>query len=202
MGVYGLTGGTGSGKSEVARYFEEDGIPVIDADAIGHTLIAPGGPAVEAVLEAFGENIVSCGRIDRKKLGAIVFADAAALKKLNAIVHPPLKQALIDRCKALREAGHETIVVNAAILAEHGQVEPWLDGLVVVTSPVALRLKRLVEGRGLTPEEAQQRLNAQTPVEKKLPLADWVIVNEGDLIALRARAREVLEAMRSRENSA
>ena len=101
MRIYGLTGGTGSGKTEVAERFLATGIPVVDADRIGHALIAPGGAAVDAVRNAFGDRILSCGRIDREKLGRIVFTDADARNRLNAIVHPAIRSEIHARCCGL-----------------------------------------------------------------------------------------------------
>ncbi len=188
MRIYGLTGGTGSGKTEVAERFLATGIPVVDADRIGHALIAPGGAAVDAVRNAFGDRILSCGRIDREKLGRIVFTDADARNRLNAIVHPAIRSEIHARCAALADEGHGLAVVDAALIAEDGQRELCLDGLIVVACARDIRLRRLMVQRGLTEEEANRRIDAQTPPEKKVPLADYVIENKGTLQELHARA--------------
>ena len=117
MRIYGLAGGTGCGKSEVARVFADSGIPVIGADAIGHELIASGGGAVEAVTQAFGDGILTGGVIDRAKLGALVFADPDARERLNAIVHPLIAEEIDRRCGSLADAGHPFVVIDAALLA-------------------------------------------------------------------------------------
>lgn len=179
MRVYGLTGGTGSGKSEAARRFAELGFPVIDADAVGHDVIAPGGAAERAVIEAFGPDIVTAGAIDRAKLGAIVFRDDAARKRLNAIVHPAIGMAIAMRCAALAEKGHGAVVVDAALIAENGRKEDYLSGLILVMSPVELRIQRLIEHREIDLAEARRRIASQTAPETKLALADWVIDNSG-----------------------
>lgn len=188
MRVYGLTGGAGSGKSEVARCLAERGIPVIDADRIGHRLIDADGPAFDAVAETFGHEVVSCGKIDRRRLAAIVFGDPAQLARLNAIVHPLLWREVRRRCRELAEVGRAVAVVDAAILCDDGAKPPWLDGLILVTSPRETRIRRLIASRGFTAEEAQRRVDAQTPPETKMPLADWIIDNEGSLAELRRQA--------------
>jgi len=191
--IIGLTGGTGSGKSEVARHMAASGVAVIDADKIGHDILLPGGPAYGPVLEAFGNEILTDGRIDRAKLGAIVFPDPAALARLSTITHPIIGCEIGAWCASFAEAGRRVAIVDAAILGEDGQKERWLDRLILVTAPADLRARRLQEGRGLTSEEAWRRINAQTPPEQKIPLADWVIENTGSLEALRRRTDEILE---------
>jgi dephospho-CoA kinase len=187
MRIYGLTGGTGSGKSEAARRFEMRGIPVIDADAIGHEVIAPGGAAEKAVIQAFGPGIVTDGAVDRAKLGARVFSDTAARQQLNAIVHPAIAFEIAMRCAALADQGHDAVIVDAALIAENRRKEDYLSGLMVVTCPAEERVRRLVAHRGIEEAEARRRIAAQTPPEEKLALADWVIDNSGTKEALHAR---------------
>ncbi len=197
--VLGIAGGTGSGKSEAARRFEELGFPVINADAIGHDLIRPGGDAEALVVEAFGRGILSEGQIDRVKLGARVFADPDARKRLNEIVHPLIKQEIKLKIKALAAEGCKTVLIDAALIAESGEKEPCLDGFILVTSPEEIRAQRLVKNRGLSHKEAMARIRSQRPPEKKLALADWVLDNDGsvedlrrgvDALALELRAYE------------
>ncbi len=187
MRIYGLTGGTGSGKSEAARRFAELGVPIIDADAIGHAVIARGGAAENAVIAAFGPEIVSHGAIDRAKLGARVFRDADARGRLNAIVHPAIGTAIATRCAALAEEGHDAAIIDAALLAENGKKDDYLSGLIVVTCPLDLRVRRLTALRRIDEPEARRRIAAQTPPERKLAIADWVIDNSGSKEELRAR---------------
>lgn len=185
--IYGLTGGTGSGKSAAAARFKHHGIPVIDADKIGHTLLARGGGAFQQVADAFGTGILTGGEIDRAKLGALVFADEAARQKLNAIIHPLIFQVVSRRCAELVRHGHNTVIIDAALLAEGGKREPWLDGLILVTAPPEIRAARLIAVRGFTPEDAQKRINAQSDPDLKKPLADWVVDNSGAIEDLYAR---------------
>ena len=191
MRLYGLTGGIGSGKSEAARRYAERGIPTIDADKLAHRLIEPGGEAVDDVVEAFGPGILAEGRIDREKLGAVVFVDAEARQKLNRIVHPWVARKVAQECAAFAQKGYEAVLVDAALLAEGGERESWLDGLVLVLCSAAIRLERLTATRGMTAAQAQQRIDAQTPPEDKAPVADWIITNEGTLDALYARVDAV-----------
>ncbi len=195
MRVYGLTGGVASGKSEAARRFTALGVPVIDADNVGHELIEPGGEAIEEVLKAFGQEILTHGKIDRAKLGERVFADAGALLKLNDILHPLITRTIVERCKRLMTEGREVVIVEAALLAEKGVREPWLDGLILVTCPREVRISRLI-ARGLSPLQARQRVEAQSAPETKMALADWLIDNAGTLDQLYAQVAVIAEALR------
>jgi dephospho-CoA kinase len=179
--VIGLTGGTGSGKSEAARRFEELGFPIINADTIGHEFLLPGNQAEKEIIEAFGPDIVTDDRIDRNKLGALVFSDLKARTKLNGIVHPQIKKEIKRRIEAFAEQGHKTVIIDAALIGESGKRDPCLDGLILVTCPAEVRVQRLVKARNITHGEALQRVRSQIPPETKLALADWVLDNRGAL---------------------
>lgn len=198
MRLIGLTGGVGSGKSEAARCFLEFGLPVIDADKVGHDVISPGGAAAEAVTEAFGPDVTVDGVIDRAKLAEVVFRDVAARRKLNDIVHPAIMLEVGTRCAQLADDGHDVVLVEAALLGERGARDPWLSGLILVTCPRALRIERLAAIRGMLPDDTERRMAAQTSPEQKVAFADWVIDNSGTLDALRARVEEVVHAIRQR----
>ena len=184
MKIYALTGGIAAGKSEAGRRFEQLGIPVIDSDRIAHKALEPGGAAEKQVLEAFGDEILTDGRIDREKLGAIVFADAEALGRLNRLVHPAVLQAIAARTAKLAEEGHDTAIIEAALHAEDGKLREGFAGLIVIHCPPELRIQRLMKGRSMSKEEALRRIEAQTPPETKLHLARWVIMNTGDIAHL------------------
>ena len=196
MRIVGLTGGIGSGKSEAGRRFAEIGIPVIDADKVGHEVLEPGAEAFGAVVAAFGEDVVSAGTIDRAKLAALAFSDAESLGTLNAITHPAIIGRIAKRCAALAQEGHKAAIVEATVVAEAGRREPWLNGLILVTCREDLRLARILAARDMDAAEAQRRMDAQTPPETKAPLADWVITNEGSIEELRRRVDEIAEAIR------
>lgn len=195
MKIYALTGGIGSGKSEAARRFAALGIPVIDADRIGHEVIEPGGPAERGVIEAFGTAIVTDGRIDRKKLAARVFGDRQALDRLNALTHPAVLQEIGKRTAEWANAGHRVAIIEAALHAENGTLADWMAGLILVTCPEPIRVERLQRDRGMTPEESRARIASQTPPEKKAPLAKWIIENDGDLAHLQAQVERIAKEL-------
>jgi dephospho-CoA kinase len=198
MELIGLTGGTGSGKSEVAKRLAHHGIPVIDADKIGHEVIAPGGAAAEAVQQAFGDSILTNGVIDRDKLGRQVFGDREALQRLNAIVHPTIIAFIGGRCAKLAEEGQETIVIDAALIGDNGRRDEWLSGLILVLAPPDVRLERLVRLRGMDPVEAARRIEIQVDPEQKRGMADWVIDNTGTLDQLHETVDNLVRAWHDR----
>jgi dephospho-CoA kinase len=184
--LIGLTGNIATGKSEVARMLERLGARVVDADKVAHQVMEPGGPAYQTVLEAFGPKILDgAGRIDRGRLGAIVFRDEEALARLERAVHPATI-AEVGRRIAEAEAG--VVVVEAIKLIEAGMHHLY-DALWVVTAPRGKQIERLVTQRGLTAEEAALRVDAQPPQEEKAALADRVFVNDSDLAALEAEVK-------------
>lgn len=191
MFIAGLTGGTGSGKSTAARRFETHGIAIVDADREGHALIESGGGAEAAVVDRFGPSILTDGVIDRRKLGALVFSNPTALAALNAIMKPRIAEAIALRCATLAAAGKPATLVDAALLGDSGAMEPWLEGLVLVSSPMELRVQRLVETRELTEVQARERITAQVDPEQKRSFARWIIENDGSLGDLHDRVDEI-----------
>jgi dephospho-CoA kinase len=184
--LIGLTGNIATGKTEVAQMLAELGAAVIDADKVAHDVMRPGGPAYDPVVKAFGPGILAAdGTIDRARLGAIVFRDAAALRRLEAAVHPA---TLIGVGRRIAQASQPVVVVEAIKLIEAGMHRVY-DALWVVTAPRSTQIARLVETRGLTEQEAVLRVDAQPPQEEKAAQADVVIVNDGDLDALREKVR-------------
>jgi dephospho-CoA kinase len=176
--IIGLTGNIATGKSVVATMLERLGARAIDADALAHQVMEKGTPVWQAVVREFGEGILSQDRsINRKKLGDIVFADQVALRHLEALVHP----AVIVRTKELIESSQEPVVVVEAIKLIEAGMHRTCHALWVVTCSPEQQLTRLMEQRGLTEEEARQRIEAQPPQEAKLALADVVIDNSGSL---------------------
>jgi dephospho-CoA kinase len=187
----GLTGGIASGKSAVAAMLREIGFAVLDADSLAHKLIEPGQPACDEVLKEFGPSITDpSGRIDRTKLGAIVFADRRKLDRLNAIVHPLVAEVIFGQFEVWRRGGvRDAVFVEAALLVESG-IHKKLDGLVVVWCTPEQQLERLL-ARGLNETEARRRIAAQLPIEEKLRLAAEKIDCSGSLEQTR-RQVEVL----------
>ncbi len=182
--LIGLTGNIATGKSEVSRLLAVLGARVIDADKVAHEVMRPGGPAYDGVVAAFGSEILAPDRtIDRAKLGGIVFADPEALRRLEAAVHPATI-AEVDR--RIAQAKEPVVVVEAIKLIEASMHRNY-DTLWVVTAPRPLQIERLVATRGLTPEAAALRVDAQPPQEEKAALADRVFVNDGDLDELQEK---------------
>jgi dephospho-CoA kinase len=190
--VVGLTGGIGSGKSEVARRLAGLGAVVIDADAIAREVVAPGTPGLAQVVAEFGEAVLTAdGSLDRDKVAALVFADSDNRRRLNAIVHPLIGTAMIERTAAAGEQDPQAVVVNDVPLLVEGGLADRYDVVVVVDVDPAVQLARLVEVRGMTDADARARMAVQATREQRLAVADIVIDNAGDLAALDARVREV-----------
>lgn len=183
----GLTGGIGSGKSTAARILAELGAPVIDADKVGHAIYAPGGPAYQDLIDAFGEGILAPDRtIDRRKLGPIVFADPAALKRLNAIVHPKMFARMREMVAEMRRGGEaRPIVIEAAILIE-ANWQPLFDEIWLVVAPHERVIERLERDRGMKPEQTEARMRTQLSDDERRKHATLVIANDGTLDDLRA----------------
>ena len=161
-----LTGGIACGKSVAARVLRAEGIPVCDADDLAHAAIEPGTPAHRAIIRTFGKAVLQVdGRIDRPKLGRIVFSDARRRARLNAIVHPAVLRARDQWLRGQEMTGARIVVVIIPLLFETGMDRGW-DDIVCVTSPRAAVLRRLRE-RGLTLREAASRIRAQWPLREK-----------------------------------
>lgn len=193
MTVLGLTGGIGVGKSTVAGMLADRGAVVVDVDTVAREAIEPGGAAHEAVLARFGRHLLVDGRIDRAALGALVFADAAALADLTALSHPAANQAMAAQVAAAPEGS--LVVLDMAVLAEYPRLGRWEGGgytkVLVVEAPLEVRLERLEGQRGLARADALARIRAQASDEDRRRLADWVLDNGGDLAALEARVEEL-----------
>jgi dephospho-CoA kinase len=191
--VVGLTGGIGTGKSTVARLLAGLGAVVIDADAIVHELQAPGTPLVARIAEAFGPEMVRLdGALDRERLGKLVFADAAARKRLGELVHPAVGVEMVRRLEAARAAGAALVVLDIPLLlegraaraAEPGRARTASDlvsEVIVVYAREAQQIERQVTRDGATREHATERVRAQLSIEDKRKLADHVIDNSGTL---------------------
>ena len=172
--IIGLTGNIGSGKSTVLAMLGQLGARIVDADDLVHEVMDRGTPVWQAIVGTFGEAVLDeAGRIDRKKLGSVVFDDPQALKRLEEIVHPAVDESFLE---LLRNAEEPVVAVEAVKLIDSG-VHPVLNSVWLVTCPQEERLRRLVEGRGADPEEVQERLRAQMPQEEQARWADVVIDN-------------------------
>ncbi len=195
MPVIGVTGAVGAGKSTVVRCFARHGATVIDADAIGHALLRPGGPCFDALRARFGEEIVGPdGTIVRAALGARAFATPADTAALNAITHPALVAELRRQVQAADRPGR-AVVIDAALLLEWGSPVP-LDRTVVVTAPEPERVRRMAERTGLPDEQIRQRAARQMSEDEKARHADYVIPNDDTLASFEARAELLWQRLR------
>lgn len=174
--VIGLTGNIATGKSVVRKMLEHLGAYGIDADALAHRAIARGAPGYQPVVDIFGRWILDAqGEIDRAKLGRVVFADAEALKQLEAVVHPLVEQAI----DLMIQRSRQPVIVIEAIKLLEGKLAGACDSIWVTTAPQEIQQRRLMEKRGMSAEEALQRIRAQSPQEQKIAAAQVVIQNSG-----------------------
>ena len=171
-----LTGGIGSGKSLAGEFFAELGAIVVDSDQLARDVIERGTPGFDAVVAAFGDEILSSGLIDRKKLGEIVFTDESKRRQLESIVHPLIRIAL-DEVKSAAPRG-AVIINQIPLLAETGGRERF-DLVIAITSDIELRRSRLI-ARGLSAPEIEKRLAAQVQDSEREAIADYIITNHGD----------------------
>ncbi|MFI1000991.1 dephospho-CoA kinase [Streptomyces galbus] len=195
----GLTGGIGAGKSEVSRLLVECGAVLVDADRIAREVVEPGTPGLAAVVEAFGEDVLTAeGRLDRPKLGSLVFTDPQKLALLNSIVHPLVGA----RSRALEEAAPEDAVVvhDVPLLTENG-LAPLYDVVVVVDARPETQLDRLVRLRGMSEQDARARMAAQATREQRRAIADIVVDNDVPLPDLHRRVHEVWAELTRRARS-
>jgi dephospho-CoA kinase len=192
----GLTGGIGSGKSEVSKRLAAQGAVVIDADAIAREVVARGTDGLAEVVDAFGKEILRAdGELDRPRLGDIVFADPELRGKLNAIIHPRVGARMAELEQG---AGPGAIVVHdVPLIAENGLAGGY-DLVVVVDVPPRIQVERLVRYRGMTREQAQARMAAQASREQRLAIAGIVIDNSGSLAELDRQVGDLWAELRRR----
>ncbi|HLM54228.1 MAG TPA: dephospho-CoA kinase [Pseudoxanthomonas sp.] len=182
--LIGLTGGVASGKSALEREFLARGIFVADADRIARDIVEPGQPALQAVVREFGQAVLGAdGRLDRAALRQRIFSDQDAKRALEAILHPIIRDRLRTDCLG---APDPYAVAMVPLLVEGGGRAryPWLDRILVVDAPVAVRKRRLMQRDGIDEALAQRMLDAQATREQRLAIADDVVVNDGDLTNL------------------
>jgi dephospho-CoA kinase len=194
--LVGLTGGIATGKSTVSAIFRALGCIVIDADVLAREVVEPGEPAYCAIVEEFGRDVLQPdGALDRKKLGAIVFADPARRKRLEAITHPAIRERFARRLAELTEQGFIGFVIfDAPVMIESGNYKN-MDRLVVVATDEATQRARLMGRDGSPADEVERKIASQMPVAEKAKLADYVIDNSGDRADTEAQTRRVHAAL-------
>jgi dephospho-CoA kinase len=182
MKVCGLTGGVGMGKSTAAEFLRARGAQVVDTDELARQLVQPGQPALTEIQAEFGKAIIaSDGRLRRDELARIVFADAAARKKLETILHPRIRERWLAQVEIWRKENRALAVVVIPLLFET-RAESHFDKIICVACSAATQHERLLV-RGWTPKQIKQRLAAQWPVEQKISRADFVVWTDGALDA-------------------
>jgi dephospho-CoA kinase len=192
--VLGITGGIAAGKSTVMAYFSELGAEILDADEVARDVVVPGSLASEQLIKEFGPDIVGeDGRIDRRRLGAIVFDNEQARKKLNEITHPQIIKILenrIDDFKEKHKNDNSLLAVEIPLLIECNLFH-LVDKVIVVASEQAAQIHRLKMRGGLSTEEAAQRVAAQMPLSEKEKFGDWVIRTDGTLEETRRQVESI-----------
>ncbi|GAK30367.1 dephospho-CoA kinase [Weissella oryzae SG25] len=192
----GLTGGIASGKSLVASYLAQKGLPIIDADLIAREIIKPGMPALLAIKEVFGHSVFNAdGTLNRKALGEFVFSNAQALADLNAITHPYIYSEINRQLLQYQEAGNQLVILDIPLLYESGnlaQAQP----VIVVTVSAEIQLERLMQRNNLTRVAAQQRIKAQMPLAEKVAKADFVVDNSGSMDETYRQVDQIIDAIK------
>jgi dephospho-CoA kinase len=193
--VFGLTGGFASGKSAVTAHWASRGLPFIDADQLSRDVVEPGTPGLAAVVEAFGREVLDArGRLDRTRLGALVFDKPERRKQLEALLHPLIQSKMQHDADALAQAGEPLACYSAPVLLEAGGGDRFKP-LVVVTASEEQQIARGMTRDGLDEEAVRARLRAQMSLAEKASRADYVIDNSGTLEATLAQADAVLSAI-------
>ena len=191
-----LTGGIATGKSYVLDRMRSRGVACLDADALAHGVMAPGTEATQAIAERFGDVLEPTGAVDRQKLGPIVFADAAARRDLEAIVHPAVYRAIAAGLRGFELSGDAPFaVVDIPLLFETGHSGAFAK-VIATVCPADVQLARLM-ARGLTREAASQRIHAQLPADEKARRADYVITTDGSFAETDAQVDRIIENLAS-----
>lgn len=195
--VFGLTGGIGSGKSTVASLLRERGVPVVDADELAREAVAPGSEGLAQVLAAFGDELLAAdGSLDRKRLGALVFGDESARKRLNALTHPIVRRLSQERFAELDRQGVALAAYDVPLLFEVG-LDAALRPVVLVAASEQTQIERVRSRDGLSDADARARISAQLPLAEKRRRADYVLENDGSRVDLAAQVEALLAKLRA-----
>jgi len=194
--LVGLTGGIATGKSTVSALLRELGAEIIDADILAREVVEPGEPALAEIAAEFGPGVLdAAGRLDRKALGAVVFADPERRRKLEAFTHPRIRDRFQRRLEELTARGFGGLVIfDAAVMIESGNYRN-MDRLVVVVADEPTQIARLMARDGIGRDEAVRKIRAQMPLAEKAKLADYVIDNSGTPAVTAERVRAVYQAL-------
>lgn len=189
MRVIGITGGIGSGKTTVAALYRSQGVPTIDADGISRALTAPGGEALPAIREAFGDDVFNLdGTLHRAALAKKVFTDNPVPRaKLNGILHPMITRRLLDELNRLQAAGEPIALMDVPLLFEAG-IDKLCDAVICITAPEAAQVKRIRDRDHISREEALHRIRSQNTAERTKSLSDYVLDTDAPMEKTRERA--------------
>lgn len=190
MLIVGLTGGIGTGKTTVAKMFAKLGAKVIDADDIAKRCIYKNGICFEEVVDTFGDDILTRGRIDRKKLASVVFNNKRQLKKLENIIHPKVIEIIKKKIISYEERGVKIVVLDVPLLFESG-LDEMSDIIIVVVTNKKVQVERAVKSLGISKEEVLNRISAQMTMKEKILLSDRSINNNGSLKQTRKAVKDV-----------
>lgn len=191
----GLTGGFGSGKSTVMDMLRAENVPLIDTDAIARLLVEPGSSLLEKIQDQFGDAMLNAdGTLNRQALARHVFQNPPALQQLNAIMHPAIESVMEQELENYERAGFPWTIIDVPLLYESGW-DRQMDANIVVWAPQELCRQRLIEQRGFSPAEVEERLKAQAPLANKRELADYVIDNSGNLDQTKAQTQALLKKL-------
>jgi dephospho-CoA kinase len=194
MKIFGLTGGVGMGKSTAAEILRARAVPVVDTDELARQFVQPGEPALAEIQVAFGQKVIAPdGRLRRDELARIVFADAVAREKLEAILHPRIRSAWLAQVEAWQGDNHPLAVVVIPLLFET-KAETFFDKIICVACSAASQHQRL-RARGWNDGQIQQRLAAQWPVETKIARADFVVWTEGTLAVHQHQLEQIIDRL-------
>jgi dephospho-CoA kinase len=199
--VVGLTGGIASGKTTVAEMFAKMGIPIIDADDLAREVVEPGTPGLQAIVDEFGEDVLDEeGRLDRKKVGELVFGDEEARETLNAILHPRIGAAGAKYIQGYADHPAPYVIYEGALLVETGAYKAF-SALIVVSADESVQRLRLIARDGYTVSQANARIESQLPLARKVAVADHVVTNNGNLESTREQVARVHEQLVARFGS-
>ena len=195
MKIIGLTGGIASGKSTVAKFFVESGIPLVYADIVAHEVMEVGTPAYQDIVRVFGTSVLADdGSLHRRKLGEIVFHDRSLLDTLNHITHPRVAERASLLFEEFRRQKYPLVIYEVPLLFEI-EIQDQFDAIVLVALPSALQLERLQVREGLSKEDAMARINSQMSLDEKRIRSHYVIENTGNLDDLRKSTENILKKL-------
>jgi dephospho-CoA kinase len=190
--IIGLTGGIASGKSTVSNWLISQGYPVVDADIAARKVVEPGMPALREITEAFGNDmLLEDGKLDRKKLGSVIFADEEKRHTLNAIVHPAVREWMRQETDRAFENGASIVIMDIPLLFE-SKLTHMVEETILVYVSKETQLKRLMERDGYSESDALARIQAQMPIDDKRKLADYVVDNNGTISETVEQVKEIM----------